>query len=83
MKNNDINFHLKKLEKEQELYKKWGGGGQEGNTKYDKRKQQIKKYTEEINKDKGWFSEDNNKIYILPSRKKMGKTEITKVRREK
>ena len=26
MKNNDINFHLKKLEKEQELYKKWGGG---------------------------------------------------------
>ena len=81
MKNNDINFHLKKLEKEQELKKKWGG--KEGNTKYNKRKQQIKKYTEEINKAKDWFSADSNKIYILPSRKKMGKTEITKIMREK
>ena len=38
-----------------------------------KRKQQIKKYREEINKAKGWFSEDINKIYILPARKKNGK----------
>ena len=82
MKNNYINFHLKKLEKEQELKKKLGGG-KEGNTKYNKRKQQTKKYTEEINKAKDWFSADSNKIYILPSRKKMGKTEITKIMREK
>ena len=80
LKNNDLNFHLKKLEKEQELKKK-SGRKEILNTIRESNK--LRNTQRTLTKLKAGSLKILIKFISSQQEKKMGKTEITKIRREK
>ena len=77
MKNNDINFHLKKLEKEQELYKKWGGGRKEI-LNMTRESNKLRNIQRKLTKIKAGFLKIVIKFIYSHQEKKWGKQKLPK-----